>query len=106
MNHNELPKHYIGGNVYAKEWQGKAGTAIQQHVHNYDHISYLAYGKVLVEVEGKAGFEAIGPTGLLIKADKEHKVTALTDCLWLCIHAIPSDLQTDLEAEDYLIDRK
>ena len=101
----DLPKHYICGGVYAKEWQGKKGTAIQQHTHNYDHLSYLAYGKVLVEVEGKASFEAVGPTGLLIKKGLAHKVTAIEDCLWLCIHAIPEDLRSETDAEDFLIDR-
>lgn len=98
----ELPTHYIAGGVYAKEWRGRKGSYIQQHIHNYDHLSYLAYGDVEVEVEGRVMCYT-GPTGICIKSGKAHKVTALTDCLWLCIHAIPSDLRDSEVIEKVLI---
>ena len=87
-------QHYIAGGVYAKEWRaGRAGNYIEQHQHTFDHLSYLASGTVEVEVEGRVT-RYTGPTGLNIKAHKVHKVTALTDdVLWLCIHAIPSELR-------------
>lgn len=85
-------KHYIAVGVYAKEWRGNAGDFIEQHKHNYDHLSYLAYGQAMVEVDGECTVYT-GPTGINIKAHKTHKVTALSsDVLWLCIHAIPADL--------------
>lgn len=97
-----LPTHYIAGGVYAKEWQGKAGERIEQHEHVYDHLSYLAYGKVLVTVDGK-GTVFDGPVGINIRAHKQHTVQALSNCLWLCIHAIPDDLQDSTMIENALI---
>lgn len=103
---NELPKHYIAGGVYAKEWRGQAGQRIEQHSHNFDHLSYLAKGRVLVEVEGSTNLTVEGPTALRIAAHKFHKITALTDCLWLCIHAIPEDLKDESSIETYLVDEE
>lgn len=97
-------KHYIAGGVYAKEWEGKAGQVVEQHVHNFDHLSYLAYGQVEVTVGGKTMLFT-GPTGINIKAHKQHQIVALSDCLWLCIHAIPEDLQGAELIEDALIHR-
>lgn len=97
-----LPIHYFAGGVYAREWQGKAGEAIQQHTHNFDHLSYLAFGQVEVEVDGQTMLYT-GPTGINICAHKAHKVTALTDCLWLCIHAIPEELRDAEAVEKVLI---
>lgn len=86
-------KHYVAGGVYAKEWRGNAGDFIEQHKHNYDHLSYLACGQVAVEVDGEYVVYT-GPTGINIKAHKAHKVTAITPgVLWLCIHSIPADLR-------------
>lgn len=97
-----LPTHYIAGGVYAKEWQGKAGSRIEQHTHNYDHLSYLAFGSVEVVVEGQTTVYT-GPVGINIRAHKQHTVHALTDCLWLCIHAIPSELRDAEVIEKALI---
>jgi hypothetical protein len=102
---NELVKHYIAGGVYAKEWLAEGvGEAIQQHTHNYDHLSYLAVGQVEVVVDGEHPTIYTGPTGINIKAGKAHRVTALTsDVVWLCIHAIPSDLRDTEMIEKTLI---
>lgn len=86
-------QHYIGSGIYAKEWRGKAGQFIEQHKHKTGHLSYLASGKVMFECEGSTGFIISGPVAINIAANKAHKITALTDCLWLCIHPIPESLQ-------------
>lgn len=101
----ELPTHYIAGGVYAKEWKSPGkGSWIKQHSHNYDHLSYLASGTVEVKIEGEAPKVFTAPIGINIKANLQHKVTALTDgVLWLCIHAIPSDLRDSEMIEKSLI---
>lgn len=96
------PKHYVAAGIYAKEWLGRAGDAIQQHKHSFDHMSYLAIGEVLVEVDGTTA-RHIGPCALLIEAEKFHKITAITDCLWLCIHSIPENLRDGDVIEAHLI---
>jgi len=100
-------KHYIGGGVYAKEWRATfTGETVEQHSHNYDHLSYLASGSVEVTVDGKVQ-KYSAPTALLIKAHKQHTITALTrDVVWLCLHKIPDEVNpSDADRiEEHLVD--
>lgn len=96
---------YVAGGVFAKEWQARrVGDYIEQHQHSFDHLSYLASGSVVVEVDGRTDTYH-GPTGINIKAHKSHKVTALTaNVLWLCIHAIPNEMRDAELIEKALIE--
>lgn len=87
--------HFVGG-LYAKETRIPAGTKLVQHVHNFDHLSALMKGSVMVEVDGK-GEVFVAPKLLTIAAGKEHEVTAITDVLWVCLHATD---ETDPEKVD------
>lgn len=78
--------HFFGGGVYAKETLIPAGFVLTQHRHAFDHLSILASGHVAVEVDG-VGREVFGPACIVIGAGKEHRVTALTDAVWYCVHA-------------------
>lgn len=78
--------HHFGGGVYAKEMRVQAGVAIAQHKHKFDHLSLLASGSVVVEVDGaRVTYDA--PACITIQANKHHGVLALTDVVWYCIHA-------------------
>lgn len=79
-------KHHFGGSVYLKETHIPAGHILVQHKHAYDHLSFLASGTVEVQVGDKRQTIS-GPNGLVIEAGKHHGVRALTDTVWLCIHA-------------------
>jgi|694.fasta_scaffold06971_2 hypothetical protein len=63
------------------------GETIGGHKHKYDHLSILAKGSVEVSVDGKTKiFHA--PTFVVIRADKVHDITSLTDeVLWYCTFA-------------------
>lgn len=91
--------HHFGGGVYAKETAIPAGASLQQHAHPFEHLSWLSSGTVMVEVEDE-GEIVTGPRMLTIAAGKRHRVTALTDALWLCIHATE---ETDPAAVDAAI---
>lgn len=95
-------KHHFGGGVYAKQALIKAGDYAEQHVHEFDHLSVLASGRVLLEVDGESQ-EISGPQCLLIAAGKRHKVTALEDACWFCIHATD---ETDHHVIDDVILKK
>lgn len=87
--------HHFGGKVYIKETRINAGQILVQHKHAYDHLSYLVSGRASLEVDG--GKRLIqGPAAMTIEAGKHHGVTALTDCVWLCIHS------TDCTDEDHV----
>ena len=66
----------------------KAGDANEGHVHNYDHITLLAYGSVRVHVEGNTtDFKA--PQMIYVKAGKSHFIEALEDgTVAYCVHAL------------------
>lgn len=78
--------HYFSSGLYAKETMFPKGSQLIQHKHNYDHLSILAKGKVLVVVDDNE-FEISAPACLNILANKHHGVLALEDCVWYCIHA-------------------
>jgi len=92
-------QHHFGGGVYVKETAFPAGSVLVQHRHSHAHLSYLVSGTVQVEVEGDRR-QLTGPTCLEIQAHKHHGVKALTDCVWLCIHATDC---TDEEGVDQVL---
>jgi quercetin dioxygenase-like cupin family protein len=78
--------HHSAGGVYVREQTLAAGKEVEKHVHTYDHLSYLAQGRALVEIDGVLGIVQ-GPAMLEVKAGKTHRIQAITDLTWLCIHA-------------------
>jgi len=78
--------HFSAGGVYAREQSLLAGQEVDKHVHDYDHLSYLARGTAMVEIDGRLSV-LHGPCMLEVKAGKAHRIQALTDLTWLCIHA-------------------
>ena len=81
-----IKHHFSAGGVYAREQILDEGFEVDKHVHDYDHLSYLAAGRALVEIEGELQVLE-GPCMLEIKAGKKHRIQALTPITWLCIHA-------------------
>jgi hypothetical protein len=91
--------HHFAGGVYAKEARIPTGGFVVSHSHPYDHLSILAAGRV--RLEGAGGVRYLrGPIVVEIKKGVEHKVTALTDAVWYCIHATA---ETDPEKVDDVI---
>jgi len=78
--------HFSAGGVYAREQTLDAGQEVEKHVHDYDHLSYLARGIATVEVDSELQ-TLQAPCMLEIKAGKKHRIYAVTDIIWLCIHS-------------------
>jgi quercetin dioxygenase-like cupin family protein len=78
--------HHFGGGVYAKETHIPAGVVLTQHRHRFDHLSVLASGTAVVEVDGLRR-TLQGPACVVVEAGKAHSVTAITDVVWYCVHA-------------------
>lgn len=88
--------HHFAGGVYAKQTAIPAGMVLVQHKHKFDHLSVLVSGTVELDVDG--GRSTItGPSCLAISAGKHHGVKAMTDTIWLCVHA------TDVADDETLI---
>ena len=79
-------KHHFAGGVYAREQTLEAGEEVEKHIHSYDHLSFLCEGIATLEVDGE--LKTIhAPCAIEVKAGKAHRVQAITDITWLCIHA-------------------
>jgi quercetin dioxygenase-like cupin family protein len=78
-------KHLFLGGMYAREQTLEAGQEVEKHVHDYDHLSYLACGRATVEIDGNLQIFD-GPCAIEIQAGKKHRIQAITDITWLCIH--------------------
>ena len=78
--------HHFGGGVYAKETFIPAGMILVQHKHKYDHLSILASGSIILDVDG-VHLPLTGPQCINVAAGKHHGVKAVTDTVWYCVHA-------------------
>ena len=92
-------KHHFSSGVYIKEMNLKKDHYVCTHVHNYDHFGLLGSGKVSVELNDEKT-EYIGPCVIEIKAGIKHKITALENIVWFCIHATEI---TDPEKVDHVL---
>lgn len=81
-------EHFMPGadGVYIKKVKIPAGKALAMHTHTFTHKSVLAAGTAWLSVDGEPKLLE-GPAVLQVEQGKEHSVTAVTDCVWLCIHA-------------------
>lgn len=78
-------KHHFDDGVYAKEMHLPEGHYAVSHKHTYDHISMLHRGVAVVTVDGVER-QYTAPAVIMIRAHKEHRIDALTDVVWFCIH--------------------
>jgi quercetin dioxygenase-like cupin family protein len=80
-------KHHFSAGMYAKEMRIPAGGVIVSHKHKYDHLSILASGKVMLTIDGNCLIPLTAPACIDIAAGTHHKITAIEDSVWFCIHA-------------------
>lgn len=80
-------QHHFAAGLYAKEYFLPKGYAVPQHVHSYSHLSILAQGSVVVDIDGEQKFYE-APACIEIAANKSHVIITQTDTIWYCVHAI------------------
>lgn len=78
--------HHFAAGVYAKQMTLPRDAYAEKHVHSYDHMSILAKGHVFVYVDGVEE-EYVAPACICIKRGQKHKILAIEDSVWFCIHA-------------------
>lgn len=83
--HMTVKHHFVGG-VYCKEMHIPPTHWRAGHRHSFDHLSVLASGRAIVEVDGERT-EHVAPAVLTIAGKKVHTIIPLEPCVWLCIHA-------------------
>ena len=91
---------YKEGKLYMKKMVVPEGKVVLTHSHKYDHYSILAKGVAAVVVDGEIKQYEAGDQ-ILIKADEEHQIHALTEIVWFCIHV--SDVEDLTQIDETLI---
>jgi quercetin dioxygenase-like cupin family protein len=93
-------KHHFSNGVYAKQMNIPSGYVVGSHSHEFDHLSLLASGEVIVKTDdGEAHY--VAPAVVTIDKHKHHEIYALKDAVWFCIHATK---ETDpLKVDEVLI---
>lgn len=82
----------------------KAGTIIPQHVHKYDHSSFLAMGRVKVWKDDVEVGEFTAPCNIVIAAGHAHRFETLEDgTMVFCIHNIARTGEIEILAENNLV---
>jgi quercetin dioxygenase-like cupin family protein len=78
------------GNIWVRQHHyAKKGDFHRGHLHYFDHVTLVATGGVLCEIEGEEPKEIWSPTFIAIAKDKLHKFTALADnTTYFCIFAV------------------
>lgn len=92
-------KHHFSSGVYMKEMKLPKDHYVNTHEHKYDHFGLLCSGVAIVELNGIQEIHE-GPCVIEIKAGKKHKITAIEDISWFCIHATG---ETDPEKIDEVL---
>ena len=91
INQSNVDQMGYFGNIWVRSHTFvKAGdTNGGGHTHNFDHVTLLAVGSVLVEIEGYEPKQFDAPTFIVIDKDHKHKFTALTDgVVYYCVFAV------------------
>ena len=92
-------QHHFSSGLYAKQMHLPKDYFAVSHAHNYDHLSILAKGKVIVRTDnGENTYSA--PVCIEIKKGLHHSITALEDAVWFCIHATD---ETDADLVDEVL---
>jgi hypothetical protein len=72
--------------LWLKQYVLKAGEAVEQHVHMFDHVTVIAVGTVRLAIDGIDQGEIVAPKPVTIRALAQHSMVAVTDALIFCVH--------------------
>ena len=95
-------KHHFSSGTYVREMTLPKGYEVLTHSHNYDHLSILSQGTALVYI-GDIATEYHAGDIVEIKAHIIHKIIAIEDITWFCIHATE---ETDISKIDDVMSGK
>jgi hypothetical protein len=106
-NHKHPLQHAFAEGIYLRELRLEAGTTVVGKIHKEDHIVFLLHGIVAVATDnGVEEYE--GPCYMKSSAGVKRIAHAVTDIIWVNIHANPSntqdveELENNIVAKDYL----
>jgi hypothetical protein len=94
--------HTFVDGMYVREILIPAGTLLTGKIHRHAHPNVLLRGEVLVVTEQGGREHLVAPRLLMSPAGTKRAIYALTDTVWITIHANPDNLR-DLAALEALI---
>ena len=101
-DHKHPLTHVFTEGIYLRELRLEAGTTIVGKIHKEDHIVFLLHGIVAVATD--AGIqEHEGPCYIKSAAGVKRIAHAVTDIIWVNIHANPTNTQDLEELENNII---
>lgn len=101
-NHKYPLHHVFSEGIYLRELRLEAGTTIVGKIHKEDHIVFLLHGTVAVATDnGVQEYEA--PCYIKSPAGVKRIAHAITDIIWVNIHANPTNTQDLVELENNII---
>ena len=101
--YNVIAHHFIGG-VYAKEIIIEDGFEVQQHKHEFNHMSVLVEGCAIVW-QGDKQVTYYAPAVIEIKAGIAHSIQSVNGrVVWLCIHK--TDETDESKVDEVLIQKQ
>lgn len=91
----------VNSNLWIRQMHfKKAGDKNEGHIHNFDHLTLLAKGKVKFHVEGQVT-EFVAPQVILTVAGKRHYIEAVEDdTVAYCVHALRNAESADADIID------
>jgi len=81
---DQVIEYHESGGVFAAATYLPAGQCLVQHKHKHDHLSIVAKGRVLLDVNGVQSEHSAGEC-ITVKAGFHHGVKALDDAIWYCL---------------------
>jgi hypothetical protein len=78
-------KHLRTDGLYVKAYQAPAGLRMYTKRFETDHMTILARGKALLEVQGQQ-IQLLAPVHFVIPADTRVTVSLLEESVWYCLH--------------------
>ena len=101
-DHKHPLTHVFTEGIYLRELRLEAGTTIVGKIHKEDHIVFLLHGTVAVATDhGVQEYE--GPCYMKSSAGVKRVAHAVTDIIWVNIHANPTNTQDLEELENNII---
>jgi quercetin dioxygenase-like cupin family protein len=88
---------HFGPGVCIKQMALPAKHFAVTHKHTYDHLAVLTEGVAIVTLDEHVT-QYQGLSVITIKAGVAHKIEALTNIKWLCVHATDETDESKLDA--------
>ena len=96
-------EHFFSDNLYVRKMELEKGHTSFTHKHVYDHLSILAKGSACVTVDGVMT-EYVAPAVIEIEKNQTHKIYAIQNLVWYCIHSTDATTTEEIESQTVVME--